>query len=129
MGIRVMVVDDEPEVRALFVDVLERHGHTVHALADGQSALELAAREPIDLAFLDIKMPGLSGVETLSRLRVLQPQATCVMVTGYADNHLVDQCMALGAEICMCKPIGMRELLDMVEMAAGSAAEPAGAEG
>ena len=119
----ILVVDDEPSVCQLFVDALGEGGHKVLAAPDGEAAVALAGQEPFDLAFLDIRMPGPNGVETLGRLKAARPQATYIMISGFADGGLLDQAMSAGADMCLAKPIGVRELRDLVQMMSGDDSE------
>lgn len=119
----ILVVDDDPSVRQLFVDALGESGHKVLAAPDGQAAVTLAGQQSFDLAFLDLRMPGLDGVETLGRLKGVRPQATYIMISGFADGGLLDQAMSAGADMCLAKPIGVRELRDLVQMMSGDDAE------
>ncbi len=72
MKARILVIDDEPAIRDSMRMILEYDGHEVALAASGQEGLALAERDPPDLVFLDIKMPGMDGLEVLSRLRAHQ---------------------------------------------------------
>jgi CheY-like chemotaxis protein len=123
---RILVVDDEQEIRQLFMDILVPKGYEVVAAASGQEALERARRDQFDLVFLDIKMPGMNGVEAFEALRGLHPDAHYVMITGYAGSDLVDKSLAEGALLCLNKPFGVADILDLVRSLEQQAA-PAGA--
>ncbi|HUT73486.1 MAG TPA: response regulator [Armatimonadota bacterium] len=111
---RILVVDDEEEIRQLFVDILVPKGYEVIAAASGPEAIAHARERPFDLVFLDIKMPGMNGVEAFEALRSLHPGAHYVMITGYAGSHLVDKSLAEGALLCLSKPFGVADILDLV---------------
>jgi ATP-dependent Lon protease len=111
---RILVVDDEEEIRQLFVDILAPRGYQVVAAASGPEALARAQEGRFDMIFLDIKMPGMNGVETFEALKRLSPQSQFVMITGYAGSQLVEQSLAEGALLCLAKPIGVAAILELV---------------
>ena len=113
-SLKILVVDDEPNIRTMFQDVLERSGYQVTTAGSGAEALELARNERFDLAFLDIKMPGLNGVETLQALKQLNPEVNVVMITGYASEDLVAASLDSGAFVCLSKPFGVAQILEVV---------------
>jgi len=110
----ILVVDDEVNVGNLLRDALVRHGHRVVALTNGQQAVEEASRRSFDVVFLDIRMPGMNGVQTLKALHRLLPRATFIMITGYAESELVDESLEGGAFICLSKPLSIFEVVDLV---------------
>ncbi|HEX5378406.1 MAG TPA: ATP-binding protein [Phenylobacterium sp.] len=84
--LRVLLVDDDPDVRIITVQILEEMGCKVTAADSGEAALELARRGvPFDAALVDFAMPGLNGGETARRLRDLEPGLPVVLMSGYAD--------------------------------------------
>jgi CheY-like chemotaxis protein len=111
---RILVVDDEEEIRQLFVDILVPKGYEVVVAANGHEALERAREAAFDVVFLDIKMPGMNGVEAFEALREINPRSQYVMITGYAGSDLVDQSLAGGALLCLNKPFGVADVLDLV---------------
>lgn len=120
---RILVVDDEPNIRALFQDALQRSGYQVATAASGPEALSLAGNQRFDLAFLDIKMPGLNGVDTLKALKQLNPEVNVVMITGYAAEDLVAASLNSGAFVCLTKPFGVAQILEVVRTITDEAEE------
>lgn len=115
MGLsQILVVDDEEGIRQLFIDVLVPRGYQVVAAASGPEAIERARQQPFDVVFLDIKMPGMNGVETFAALKQIAPRASYIMITGYAGSDLVDQSLRDGAQLCLSKPFGVADILDLV---------------
>lgn len=84
----ILVVDDEPTLRRVAGRLLERLGYQVLEAADGESALEIYARRngDVDLVLLDVIMPGLSGLQTLERLRILDPQVRVLLCSGLSET-------------------------------------------
>ena len=122
-GLRVLICDDEESICALLRDILARFGHeAVVICGDGPSALARAEQELFDVVFLDIRMPGMDGVEVMHRMRPLRPEAKFVMITGYAQDELMDKSVAGGAYACLAKPFSLARLKKLLEdIAAGEA--------
>lgn len=124
---RILVVDDDPSVRLLLRELLERAGATVSEAADGQAALaDLAAVAP-DLIVLDVAMPGMDGWQTLERLRDMT-DAPVLMLTGHDAELEKVRGLLAGADDWVVKPFGRQELLArisaLMRRAARSGVEP-----
>ena len=85
-GVRALVADDEPSVRATVRRLLERRGATVTLASDGTEAEARLRAEPFDLVVTDVAMPGADGYEVLARVRELQPSARVVLMSGYTEK-------------------------------------------
>ena len=83
---RILVVDDEAVVRTGIARVLGGQGLEVKLAADGNEALELMAMQPANVVLLDIKMPGIDGIEVLKRIRASYPDTVVIMITGYPTS-------------------------------------------
>ena len=122
-SLQILVVDDEQSICMLLHDVLVRFGHHVETLQDARAAMELAAQRKFDLVFLDIRMPGMNGLDALKGLKELCPDATFVMITGFAHTDVVEDCMRNGASACLGKPFSIAQVMKLVEeLRAGSPA-------
>ncbi len=102
---RILVVDDEESVRTSERRFLEDGGFTVAEAADGVQALELLRTAGADLVLLDLRMPRLSGIETLKRIRVEWPELPAIVASGAGTMHDVVQALRLGAWDYLAKPI------------------------
>jgi two-component system, NtrC family, response regulator AtoC len=109
-GTRVLVVDDEAVVRSGMARVLERQGLEVEVAADGGEALDKLASRPFCVVFLDIKMPGMDGVEVLRQVRTHHPRTLVIMITGYPNMEDAIECLKLGAVDYLVKPFRVDEL-------------------
>lgn len=121
----VLVVDDEPAIRDLLALVLEGDGYEVRQASDGEEALVAAERQPPDVILLDIKMPGMSGVEFARRYALAPgPRAPIVIVTAARE---VEDTVA-DVDVCafLAKPFELQSLLDAVR-ACVPASRPASA--
>lgn len=113
---RIMVVDDEKEIRELFKDVLESRGYEVITCDGGQSAIDTIKESPVFAAFIDIRMPGLDGVSTLKEIKSIRPETNVVMITGYTRDEAVEEALKLGCFVCLMKPFKLRDVLGVIEV-------------
>jgi heterodisulfide reductase subunit A len=111
---RVLVVDDELIVRDSIHAWLTDEGYTVEMAAGGREALERLSRERFQLMLLDIKMPGMDGVEVLQKAREIQPDLCVVMMTAYATVETAIEAMKAGAREYLLKPFDPDTLSDQV---------------
>lgn len=101
---KVLVVDDTKNIRILLTKCLELEGYTVLTASDGQEALELFKSNEFDLAFLDIKMPQLSGTEVLKKIRQQGITIPVIIITAYATIKNAVDCTHMGAVAYIQKP-------------------------
>lgn len=114
---RVLVVDDDKNQRGMLVFALETCGYSVAAAASGGEALDMAAASAFDAAICDVMMPGVDGLQTLERLREVQPGLKVIMATGFATPQSAVKSKRLGAFNYLAKPYEMNDLLDILERA------------
>src|ERR1051325_4022284 len=114
---KVLVVDDEDEVRTVAADLLKAEGIAVTMACDGLEALARVAAEPPDIVVLDVQMPRLDGLGTLRRLRTEAPDVAVIMVTGHADVSTAVSAMRLGAYDFMLKPLMVEDFVPTVQRA------------
>jgi len=114
---KVLVVDDDEDIGRLFQRLLGGP-QTVHVATDGYKALEMARETPYNLVFLDIRMPGIDGVQTLEELKEILPDAVVVMMSGYSVEEEVKKALALGAQDFIAKPFrDINEIMTIEEVA------------
>jgi len=123
---RVLVVDDEAEIREMLVDFLEMSGYDAEAAPDAESAIRALTEAPADIVLLDITMPTLSGVDALPQLRRVAPHAAVIMVSGGGDVEIARRALALGAFDYVMKPIDFDYLARSIETASAIRALEAG---
>jgi two-component system nitrogen regulation response regulator GlnG len=111
---RVLVADDEPSIRFVLRETLEQSGHQVVDVEDGDQALEALASGGFQIAFLDIRMPGLSGLELLDRVRSLGVDTAIVIITAQNTFENAVEAMKRGALDYLVKPFGMAEVAALV---------------
>jgi CheY-like chemotaxis protein len=113
--LNILVIDDEQSICLLLNDVLVRFGHTVTTCNDGLDGLAAAQTGRYNLVMCDIRMPGMDGLEALKQLRLLQPGATFVMITGFAKDDIIDKALQSGASACLAKPFSLSQVKQLVE--------------
>jgi len=114
---RILVVDDEEQMRDLLAKVLERKGYQVAVSADGSEALALLEREPVDLVVTDVRMPGLDGMEALRAIKELNPETIVLIMTGFGSIDQAVQAVKEGAYDYINKPFKIDEMLLTIEKA------------
>ena len=113
----VLVVDDEDEFREMTSKILTKRGLKVLSAESGEKALEVLEHSRIDVVLLDVKMPGIDGIETLRRISSLKPLVEVVLLTGHASVESGIEGMKLGAFDYLMKPIEIDPLLEKLEEA------------
>jgi len=108
---RILVVDDEAEIRRSVRMILEYEGYDVQEASSGQEALALIEREPPDLAFLDIKMGGMDGLETLQKIRQGNDALPVVIISGHGTVSTAVEATKLGAFDFVEKPLASERVL------------------
>ena len=111
---RVLVVDDQENARITMRGLIEDLGAQVLTAEDGYQAIEGARTINFDLAFIDIEMPGINGVQTLRELLKLRPDMVAAMVTGYGEARLVREALNEGAVAVLLKPFDTEEVSYLV---------------
>ncbi len=107
---KILIVDDEKIIRDSFSRVLMKEGYSVEAVESGRLALEKVAAEPFDIILLDLKMPGLDGLETLRELKERDPDLVSIMITGYPTIESAVKAIKSGAYDYLTKPCSPDEL-------------------
>jgi CheY-like chemotaxis protein len=114
-ALRLLVVDDDPEVRATVAQMLSEAGHAVDAVSSGRSALAALGTETFDLVVSDYLMPGMSGAELIAQARLTRPEQPFLIVSGFVDSEeLLRTCPDI---VRLGKPFTVGELLEAVERA------------
>lgn len=109
---RVLVVDDEAHVRAVLSRALMIDGYEALGAANGEEAVEKLSQGRFDLVILDLKMPGMSGLDVLDKLHAEHPETIVIMLTGVADNESIEsRSLEGGAYAFLTKPCSLEELL------------------
>ena len=103
--IHILVADDDPDILSYFRGIIKNPHHELYLVPNGVRAIEEAEKHKIDLAFLDIRMPEMGGIETLVRWKKLQPRTQILMISTYTDEKLVREALEKGAYTYLFKPL------------------------
>ncbi len=114
-GPTILIVDDEPVLRQLCRRALE--GFRILEAENGRAALEILAREQVDVVLSDIMMPEMTGLELLARVRQSDPDQVMVMMTGYGERDVVIEALKLDADDFLTKPVNLLQLTTIVNRA------------
>ena len=110
----VLVVDDEKNIRVTLRESLKSLGFDVETAINGEEALELATRRTYELILLDLKMPGMDGMEVFRQLRERSPSTAVVLVTAHGSVEAAVEAMKLGAVDFLQKPFAPQEIREVV---------------
>ena len=117
---RIMVVDDEPAARISLAEILRLEGYKVATAASGEEALSLLNKGgPFDMAILDIKMPGIDGLEATRIVRVQHPNTVIILLTAFGTLETAIEAIRQGASDYLLKPCSIPEILESVRKGLG----------
>jgi two-component system response regulator HydG len=114
---RILVADDEESHRIMLRAVLQEEGYEVVGAADGPEAIRAVEQEPFDLILLDIRMPGMDGIEALTEIRKISPYIPVLMMTAYASVKTAVEALKAGAFEYLIKPLDIDELKILIQKA------------
>lgn len=112
----ILVVDDEEMMRDFVRGALEKNGYRVTTAADGYEALQALDRATADLVFLDLKMPNLSGPDTLRMIRERHNDVPVVILTGYPDGDMVTEALEYSPITLLSKPCSVNQIIASARM-------------
>jgi len=115
--IKVLLIDDEQTLLEYLSKRLLKEGFTVKATFSGEEALEVAANSFFDVAVVDLKMPGIDGVETQKRLKEIQPLIQCIVLTGHGSIDTALESGQQDAYKYLLKPIDYENLVETIKQA------------
>jgi CheY-like chemotaxis protein len=118
-GPSILVVDDDVDTCRNLSDILTDLGYRVDTAHDGPGALALVRQHTYDIALLDLKMPGMSGLELYREIKQLQSGTVALVVTAYASSTTAEEALTAGAWQVLSKPVDFPRLLGLVQEALG----------
>lgn len=113
----VLVVDDQPGVRYLLGMVVEEGGHKLYTARDGVEAIEIVRKVKPDLVFMDVRMPRMSGIEALPRIKEIDPRVVVIIMTAYASEEVILAATRDGALCCLTKPFDVSIVREFLRQA------------
>ena len=111
---KILVVEDEANIRSLLEDMLTRDGYHVETVESGEVALKRISLQIFDLALIDLKLPGIDGIELMARLRQQLPEIVVIVLTAHASLETAVEALRQGAHDYLFKPCKTAELLESV---------------
>jgi CheY-like chemotaxis protein len=112
--VNILVVDDEPGIRTTLSAILEEEGYNVVVAEDGYKGIEAAKKTKFKIAFLDLKMPGINGVETFKRIKKISPNTIIFFTTAFFGEDLLKEAVKLGAQAILYKPLDIDLILKVI---------------
>ncbi|WP_238455584.1 response regulator [Desulfolucanica intricata] len=114
-SISVLIVDDQSGVRYLLDIIVREEGHKVYTAENGMEAVEMVRSVHPDLVFMDVRMPVMSGLEALVKIKKMAPATQVVIMTAYGAEETVEAAMRGGALTCIAKPFDVEEIKDFLQ--------------
>ncbi len=111
---KVLIVDDEEELVETLVARLRRRQFTPVGATNGPEALEILSSETFDVVLVDVKMPGMSGLELLKEIKARSPHQQVVMLTGHGSAQHAEEGLQLGAFAYLMKPVKLPVLIEIL---------------
>lgn len=111
----ILVVDDQQGIRLLLKEVFKKEGYTVHLAANGLDALRIVEEQQIDCVLLDMKIPGMDGLEILKHVKERHEHLPVMMMTAFGEQDLIDCAKSLGAERFFTKPFNIFDIRNEVK--------------
>jgi two-component system, NtrC family, response regulator HydG len=110
----IIIVDDDRDLAESLAELLEVNGYQVEIASNGQEAVERFRHKDYDIAFMDVRMPVMNGVDSFFAIQQMKPQARIVMMTGFKEP-ILEKAIHAGAEGPLHKPFGIEQMLKLVE--------------
>ncbi|MGB2698649.1 MAG: response regulator [Candidatus Zixiibacteriota bacterium] len=114
---KILVIDDELFVRELLQEFLSKEGYNVYLAESGEKAIDLIKANPVEIALIDLKMPGMDGISTLKEIKKIAPETIAVILTGYPTIESSVEALRSGAYDYVVKPFKLNDLKNTIEKA------------
>lgn len=111
----VLVIDDQPGIRRLLTEVLNEEGYNVATAANGYEGLQKAKELNPSLILMDMKMPGMDGIEALREMKNIGQGEKVIMMTAYGELDLINEAKEIGVYAYITKPFDIVELCGMIK--------------
>ncbi|MCP4022028.1 MAG: response regulator [Desulfobacteraceae bacterium] len=114
---KILVVDDEASIRMLFESALTQKGYKVITASSGEDALKILDKESILVMFLDLNLPGMTGIELCAKIMKITPIAIAFAITGYSSHFELSDCKDVGFDDYFVKPVPLKDIIKAVDNA------------
>jgi len=115
--LNILVVDDDVAIRELFERILKKEEHRVITVDSGEEAIKVMEKEPFDIVFLDVVMPGMDGLEVFKAIKKINSKAIVIMMSGYPVEERIEEAIKLGATDHIEKPLNADRILTITQVA------------
>jgi two-component system response regulator (stage 0 sporulation protein F) len=112
---KILIVDDQYGIRILLNEVFQKEGYQTFHAANGFQALEIVEKHSPDLVLLDMKIPGMDGIEILKRMKVIDQDIRVIIMTAYGELDMIQEAKDLGALTHFAKPFDIDEIREAVK--------------
>ncbi|MBE6184712.1 response regulator [Heyndrickxia ginsengihumi] len=112
---KILIVDDQFGIRILLTEVLQKEGYETFQAANGVQALELVKKYTFDLVLLDMKIPGMDGIEILKRMKKIHSDIRVIIMTAYGELDMIEETKKLGALTHFAKPFDIDDIRKAVK--------------
>lgn len=113
----ILIVDDDHGMTETMSDILDDKGYDIAVAGDGYRAIEMIRERAYDIALMDIRMPGINGVDTFKKIKQINPSTKVIMMTAYSVEDLVKEALREGAYGVMYKPLNIDKVVESIEQA------------
>ncbi|WP_195576402.1 response regulator [Paenibacillus sp. 1001270B_150601_E10] len=121
---KVLIVDDQNGIRVLLMEVFSGEGYEAYQASNGKEALELVQQVTPDIVLLDMKIPGMDGLEILKQIKQMKPNMNVIMMTAYGELDMIKEATELGALMHFTKPFDIDEMRVAVNMTLDGSKSP-----
>lgn len=113
--VNILVVDDEEGMRITLAGILEDEGYNVVEAENGYKAIDAVKKTKFKIAFIDMKMPGINGIDTFKEIKKISPETVVFFMTAYYAEDLLKEAMKLGAQAILYKPLEVDSILEVIK--------------
>lgn len=111
----ILIVDDQQGIRLLLHEVFKKEGYYTELAANGVEALQIVNSKPVDCALLDMKIPGMNGIDILRMIRETHKEMPVLMMTAYGEQDIIEEAIGLGATGYFAKPFNIFDIIAKVK--------------
>lgn len=113
----ILVIDDDDQLRISFCKLLKEENYTVISAASGEAGIEIVKQNPLDLVMLDMRLPGMNGMETFKHIKEIDSKLPVIIVTAFGTTDIAIEATKMGAYDYVLKPFDVAEMLTLIQQA------------
>jgi len=111
---KILIVDDDPQLRKSFTKILSQDGHVVQAAASGEGGIVVVEKDPPDLVIMDVRMPGMSGLEAFQIIHQMEPKLPVIIMTAFGTTETAIEATKMGAFDYILKPFEIPDIFELI---------------